>query len=125
MTAGQPRPLGRETFKITSPTPIKIRAGETAKIRISTPFPGVTERFRLKLDNPPEGISLEKVTATNNVIELTLANDPDKIKAGTDGNLIVEIIPVKAGTGPKKGKAGATEKSLATLPAIPFQCVAK
>jgi hypothetical protein len=125
MIAGQPRPFAGDAFKIISPTPVKIRAGETSKIRISTPFPGVTERFRLKLENPPEGISLEKVTATNNVIELTLANDPDKIQAGTDGNLILEIIPNKAGTGSKKGKGTATEKSLASLPAVPFQCVAK
>jgi len=123
--SGKTRALTSDAFKISSPTPVKIRAGEKSRIRINAPFGGLTDRFQLKLDDPPEGIALETVTATNNVIELTLVNDPEKMKPAQSGNLILNVAPGKSAGGGNKGKGAANMKSTVTLPAVPYQCVAK
>ena len=119
---GQPRPFLRDTFKIISATPVKIVPGGTARVRVSAPPGGnFSERFKLELDNAPEGISLTNVSVIPAGMELVFASDAEKVKRGTTGNLICDVVPTNLGTNnPAKKFGNQRRAAVATLPAIPF-----
>ncbi|HUC86434.1 MAG TPA: hypothetical protein VL970_14665 [Candidatus Acidoferrales bacterium] len=125
---GPARPFMRDAFKIISATPVKIPAGGTARVRVSAPSGNFAERFQLELDNPPDGILLTNVTVIPAGLELVLSCDAGKIKPGSMGNLICDVVPKllnqanprkKAGNQPRKAAA------VATLPAVPFTIAAE
>jgi hypothetical protein len=119
------RPLPRQMVKILSPTPVKLVAGETARVRLGTPSNAFAERWELELSNPPEGIAIQKVAAVEGGAEIWLTADASKVKPGLKGNLIVNLAASKTATGTPKGKgpANARRGSAGTLPAIPFEVV--
>ena len=125
---GQPRPALRDTFKITSPTPVKFLPGGSVCVRVSAP-PGnnFSERFVLELENAPEGIKLTNVVATTGGLELTFASDAEKVMPGTSGNLICSVMSknLAANNPKKKNNQVKHAAAAASLPAIPFQCVAQ
>ena len=118
--------MGRGGLKILSSAPVKIPAGGTALVRISTPSGGFANRFQLELSEPPEGITLAKVSPADDVIEIELHSNAAKAKAGLKGNLIVNIFPGEGFGGPKKAKKQNNQRRsmVGTLPAIPFEVVA-
>ena len=121
---GAPRLFMGDAFKIISTTPVKIAPGGTARVRISTPSPAFVERFSLKLDNAPEGISLANVSAVQNGVELVLGCDAGKVKPGASGNLICSVLPRNPGQVQNPNRPGNQRRdSGATLPAIPFEVV--
>jgi hypothetical protein len=127
MVSGKAKPFMQNIFKIISATPVRISPGGTALVKISAP-PGseFSERFTVKLDNAPEGISLKNITSTANGLELTFACDGEKMKAGAAGNLICSVLPKNlADADPKKKKQFTQRPTMSTLPAIPFECAAK
>ena len=105
---------------------MSIPAGGTAAVRVRIPGPAFTNNFELELDAPPDGISIQSVSAAGMQAEITLRGDAAKIKPGAKGNLIVNIInkrpqqPARPG-GPARGNQKPTV--LGTLPAIPFEIV--
>jgi hypothetical protein len=124
---GPPRLFMRDAFKIISATPVKIPSGGTVGVRVSAPAGALTERFKLELDNAPEGISLDSVSPIANGVELVVRCDAKKAKVGAEGNLICNMVPnnqapaqnpKNPGNQPRRGVA-------ATLPAIPFKIVAE
>jgi hypothetical protein len=120
---GQQRAFLRDTFKILSPTPVKLSPGGTARVKISAPAYAFANRFKLELDNAPDGVSLQDVSPVNGGLEITFACDPEKMKFGASGNLICAVVPkTTPGAEKQKKKAASQTKSLtvATLPAIPF-----
>jgi len=124
---GQPRPALRDSFKITSPTPVRFSPGGTARVRVTAP-PGnnFSERFILELENAPEGIALTNVVATAGGLELTFACDAEKAKPGATGNLICSVMPKNLAVKNPQKKSGnqAKRDAAATLPAIPFTITA-
>ncbi len=70
---------------------------------------------RLELYEPPEGLEVAQTVHRNRKTEvvLTLKADPEKLKPGTKGNLILNILA------PNK----RVRKVLGTVPAIPFKVV--
>jgi hypothetical protein len=121
---GIPRPAVRDGIKILSDLPIKIPTGGSGHVRIATPaaFAG---RYNVELKDAPDGISLVTNAPMANGIELIIAADADKVGTGTNGNLILDLLPknLPAVANPKKAKASPS--AVATLPAIPFQVVAE
>ena len=115
------RPLPRQMVKILSPMPVKLVAGETARVRLGTPSDAFVGRWELELSNPPEGIAIQKVAAVEGGAEIWLTADATKVKPGLKGNLIVNLAPAK--TAAQKGKAPGKRGSTGTLPAIPFEVV--
>jgi hypothetical protein len=117
--------MNRMSLKILSATPVRIPAGGTARVRVGAPTRGFTDRFRLELNEPPEGISLGKVSAADEGAEIELRSDAAKGKAGLKGNLIVNILPGQApAAAAKKKKQGNQQRAVVgTLPAIPFEVV--
>ena len=122
VVAGQQRWFMRDAFKIISATPVKITPGGTTRVRVSAPAGVFLDRFSLELDNAPEGISLAKVEATANGLELAFAGDVEKLKPGNTGNLICVVVQKNQPAVDKNKKAGNQPRRLAavTLPAIPF-----
>lgn len=120
---GQERPFMRDAFKILSATPVKIAPGGTARVRVSAPPGNFSNRFQLELDNPPDGISLTNVSASPAGLELVFSCDAQKVKAGSTGNLICDVVPKNfVLANPQKKSANLPRKpvAIATLPAVPF-----
>jgi hypothetical protein len=117
--------MNRMPLKILSATPVKIPAGGTARVRISAPGDAFTNRIRLELSEPPEGITLESVTPASEGTEIELRSDATKAKPGLKGNLIVNMMPAQALVAAKKNKKQGNQPRAAvgTLPAIPFEVV--
>jgi len=104
---------------------VKIPLGGTARVRVSAPATGLTNRFRLELNEPPEGIALGKVSPVSDGTEIELRSDAAKAKPGLKGNLIVNILPGQAFAAASKNKkpAGQQRVAVGTLPAIPFEII--
>ncbi len=117
--------MNRMPLKILSATPVRIPAGGTARVRVGAPSSAFAERFRLELSDPPEGITLGKVSPVSEGAEIELRSDDAKAKPGLKGNLIVNIMPGQAMIAAQKNKKQANQKRAAvgTLPAIPFEVV--
>jgi hypothetical protein len=117
--------MNRMSLKILSPTPVRIPAGGTARVRLGAPGRGFADRFLLELNEPPEGITLGKVSAANEGAEIELRSDAAKTKPGLKGNLIVNILQGQAFAAAPKNKKQANQRrpTVGTLPAIPFEVV--
>ena len=117
--------MNRMPLKILSATPVKIPAGGTARVRVGTPGGGFGNRFQLELSEPPEGITLGKVSPVSEGAEIELRSDAAKAKPGLKGNLIVNILPGQLLAAATKNKKQANQRRAAvgTLPAIPFEVV--
>jgi len=109
--------------KVLSETPVKIPAGGTARIRLAVP-PYILTRVQLALSDPPEGITLQKVSSSDEGAEIVLQSDAAKARPGLKGNLIFTASPRAGGT-PAKSKSKSAQRALGlvALPAIPFQIV--
>ncbi|MGD0259726.1 MAG: PPC domain-containing protein [Verrucomicrobiota bacterium] len=117
--------MNRMSLKILSATPVRIPAGGTARVRVATPSSAFADRFQLELSEPPEGITLGKVSSVSEGAEFELRSDAAKAKPGLKGNLIVNILPGQALAAAAKNKKQANQRrsSVGTLPAIPFEIV--
>ena len=123
---GQPRPFLRDAFKIISTTPVKMSPGGTARVRVSAPPGNFSERFKLELDNPPEGISLASVSPIATGLELVFSCDAEKAKPGATGNLICDVVPRNLEPNPQNKNSNQPRRAaVATLPAVPFTIVAE
>jgi hypothetical protein len=99
---------------------MKIPAGGTTRLRVAAPARAFN-RIHFDLYEPPEGISLQKSEQKGDEAELVFQCDAKKSKPGSQGNLIVEMLP---GQGGGKKAANNQRRSPGTLPAIPFEVVA-
>jgi hypothetical protein len=117
------RGLQRSPPRILSETPVKIPIGGTARVKIGAP--GVfVDRFELELNEPPEGISIRKVSPSRDGADIELAADLTKAKPGQRGNLIVSAYAARPNEPNKpKGPGNLRRAPIATLPAIPFEIV--
>jgi len=120
---GTPRPGAKDSVRILSTTPVKIRPGGTARVMVATPA-NFNSQFHFGLRGAPEGVSLATNSATTNGIELVIAADAEKVIAGTNGNLIVDLFPKNPPAGGTPKKNNTTSRATGTLPAIPFEIVA-
>ena len=117
--------MNRMPLKILSATPVKIPAGGTALVRVATPSGAFAERFRLELSQPPEGMTLGRVSPVSEGVEIELRTDAARIKPGLKGNLIVNILQGQALVAAQKNKKQANQirPAVGALPAIPFEIV--
>jgi ribosomal protein S25 len=111
--------LQRIPLKIVSETPVKIPSGGTVTVRLTVPKYAMS-RAKLSLADPPEGITIQKVGEWASGAEITLACE-EKAKPGLRGNLIFEPAAKTSNNKSASGKSGA----LGSLPAVPFEVVAR
>jgi hypothetical protein len=119
------RPMGRGAGTIKSPMPVSIPVGGTTAVEFTIPQRPAGSDIILELSDPPPGISVQKVQSAGNRTEMILAADAKAIKAGMEGNLIINVSLQPASmpsSSPDKPKAGR-KIVLGTLPAIAFKVV--
>jgi len=116
--------MNRMPLKILSALPVRIPAGGTARVRVAAPSSAFVNRFQLELSEPPEGITLGRVSAADEGAEIELRSDAEKVKPGLKGNLIVDILQSRIAAAPKnKKQANQRRTTVGALPAIPFEIV--
>jgi len=112
-----------------SGAPLRIPAGGSARFEAQVPVPPNSQLgpLQYELSESPEGITLRAAAGASNAANLTIECDASKAKPGLRGNLIVEISAERTPPPNAKAPAAAARQrvSLGTLPAIPFEIVAK
>ena len=122
---GNGRFMGRSWVRVLGESPVRIPAGGTARVRLGTPTSAFAGRFDLELNDPPEGIAIDRVLPTDEGAEIVLKGDAAKLKPGLRGNLIVNLLAGRNMPAAQKGKKqGNQRRAMGTLPAIPFEVVA-
>jgi hypothetical protein len=118
----------RVPIKVSSPEPLEIPAGGTARFQVRVPpLPAnFAPKVQYELSEPPEGIALRNASPVRDGTELVLQCDAAKAKPGLKGNLIVNISAERVAQ-PANGAPPANRQrvSLGTLPAVPFEIVAR
>jgi hypothetical protein len=145
----------RRSLTLLSSTPVQITAGKTAAIRVGVPQETQFGTISFELSEPPDGISLQGLSALGRGTEIVLKSDAAKLKAGLAGNLIVNVFLTPKNPAPRIAAQGVTASQsttqgttqsataattapatrpqnnpprrvlVGTLPAIPFEVVAK
>ncbi|MBM4153923.1 MAG: hypothetical protein FJ221_02695 [Lentisphaerae bacterium] len=115
--------------RILADGPVRIPAGGTAPVRVLVPGRTFVKNIQIELNEPPEGLTIEKVNWSEQNAEILLKADGDKAKAGIRGNLIVDLLGDGSAFRPKDAKppqgGGGRKIPLGVLPAIPFEVVAR
>ena len=116
---GSPAPL----FEVEGDEPVRLIRGGSAQIRCRISKRKVFNNIELKLNQPPQGLTLHDVKIASGILSFTLKADKDKIKTGLTDNLIIEAF--REFTPKQKGKKKAKKRrvSIGFLPAIPIQIV--
>jgi hypothetical protein len=118
----------RVPIKVTSPESLEIPAGGTARFQVRVPpLPAnLMTKVQYELSEPPEGIELRNASPGRDGTEIVLQCDAAKAKPGLRGNLIVNISAERvAQAANAKQQANRQRVSLGTLPAVPFEIVAR
>jgi hypothetical protein len=109
----------RVPIKIIGEQPLEIPAGGTARFQVHVPT--LLTKVQFELSDPPEGIELRQ-----DGTEIVLQCDAAKAKPGLKGNLIVNISAERvAQAANARQQANRQRVSLGTLPAVPFEIVAR
>ena len=118
----------RDPIKVSSPEPLEIPAGGTARFQVHLPTlpSNLLTKVRYELSEPPEGVDLRNASPGRDGTEIVLQCDAAKAKPGLKGNLIVGISAERVAQ-PANGSPQANRQrvSLGTLPAVPFEIVAR
>jgi hypothetical protein len=110
--------------KFLGSAPVKLLPGETAPVRLSLPRGPLRDRLRFALHDPPEGISIQKTSPTEEGVTLLLSADR-KVKPKLRGNLIIDVS-VGGPANPGDGKPANKQRVLlGALPAIALEIVDK
>jgi hypothetical protein len=105
---------------------LKIVAGGTTRVRVTGPRGPFMNQLQLELSEPPEGIALGKVAVSPEGLEFDLRCNAGKVKPGQQGNLIVNAFIARAQQGVNaRPRQNNQRNAPGTLPAIPFEIVAK
>jgi hypothetical protein len=118
--------MQRNAVRILSAMPVKIPAGGTARVRVGMPTRTFAGQIQLELSEPPEGIVIKSASPIREGTEIVLQGDANKVKPGLQGNLIVNAYAERPEPS-KDAKAQPNKRRVpvGTLPALPFEIVAK
>lgn len=100
-------------FEVISDLPIKIPAGGTAELKLDATAKYLAANTKLKLLSAPKGITIKKVTPSDDTIHIVLADDATKLEPGSKGQLTLNAE--------RPGKSKSKKKVLITVPPIPFE----
>jgi hypothetical protein len=110
----------RAAWKPSAEKPVRLPAGGTAPVRVAVPPGRFSDQVQLALDEPPEGISIQKVSTAPDGFAILLRADAARVKPGLKGNLIVDAFTER---GVNQAATIKRRTPLGTLPAIPFEVV--
>lgn len=118
MITGRAQPFG----VLTRP-PLRIPAGGSLLLRVSTAAIRSVSNIQLELSEPPEGITAQPAAGRADSTALVLVCDA-KVKPGLQGNLILEAFGDRRNPKATQAAARARRVTLGVVPAIPFEIVA-
>ena len=104
--------------------PVELPVGGTATVRIGGPTGPFMRQVQLELSEPPEGVTIKKVSPDSKGLVIVLGVDGKTAKPGLKGNLIVTASMMwsqKSKSGKSKGKPRRV--AVGALPAIPFEVI--
>ncbi len=110
-------------FRLLSPTPLKIPAGGTVRIRVASPAMRFVSNIQFELSEPPDGLTLQPSTAKRDFIEVVLTCDAARVKPGGQGNLLLNASGERTNPNAQKAAARVQRVPLGAVPAIPFEIV--
>jgi hypothetical protein len=113
-------------FRLREQKEIKLPSGGTAELHFIGPHGPLVQSVKMTLSAPPDGLSIQKVTVSDDGIKVALRADAAKLKPGWKGNAIIEAS-VERVPDVQKGKVKPIKRrvSLGMLPAIPLEIVGK
>jgi hypothetical protein len=109
-------------IRLTEDKTIRIPAGGTVRVPLFVPNWLQPNQIQFALNEPPEGISLQSVSAEGGGLAIVLRADAAKVKPGVQGNLIVDAFRT-GGAGFQPANNRNRRAPIGTLPAIPFEVV--
>jgi len=112
------------SMKVEADNPLKIPTGGAIPLRVSMAKAPEFVKIQFELEDPPAGIAIQKITPARDGVELLLSCDPDKVKPGQKGNLVVASFVQRARPADKNASTGPVRLPLKTLPAVPYEIVA-
>ena len=119
------RSFGRSPATLLTEGAVKIPLGGTARVRIAAPLLSFSDRVQLELSEPPDGITIERITPGRDGTDVVIHSDEAKTKLGLKGNLIITAMSKPPGAGKAKAAANQRRVQVGTLPAIQFEIVAR
>ena len=128
-TAAKPVPRALQAVPLEPPSParpLKLPVGSTAVAEIPAP-PAVIddlENIVLTLSDPPEGVTIEGLSALAGGVAVRVRCEAGKAEPGRKGNLIVEAASETTTGDGVNGPVQKRRSPLGLLPAIPFEIVA-
>ncbi len=103
--------------------PIELPVGGTALARFAARAGPLSGQMRFELNDPPDGIAIDKIVPGPETTLLVLSADSDKVKAGLKGNLLVDVFFERSPRS-RDGKPQAARRfPVGVLPAIAFETV--
>jgi hypothetical protein len=112
--------------RTVGPRVLEIPAGGAIGLRVEATLPAKSqiEKVSYELNDPPPGISIQRISQNAGGSEIFLRCDAAKAKVGLQGNLIVDISGERTPPAANGKPAGARQRvPLGTLPAVPFEVV--
>ncbi|MEI8371543.1 MAG: hypothetical protein WCJ35_01790 [Planctomycetota bacterium] len=120
------RGRGGIALKLRDLKEVKLPSGGTAELHFIGPRGPFFKTVQLTLSEPPDGLSIQKITPSENGIDIVLRADAVKLKPGWKGNAIL-VASVERVPDAKNAKVKPVKRrvSLGALPAVPVEIVGK
>ena len=113
-------------FKLRDQKEVKLPSGGTAELHFVGPHGPLVQTVQMTLSEPPDGLSIQKVTPSDDGIDIVLRADAAKLKPGWKGNAIIEASVERVPEAQNaKAKPVKRRVSLGMLPAVPLEIVGK
>ena len=109
----------RPTLGVDS-APLVLKPGESARIKCRIPQ-HLRDGSRVVLQDPPDGVAVAGISMSPHGFDIALLLDASKLKAGSAGNLVFEVMASKPD---KKDPSKTNTWSAGYLPAVPYQVAA-
>jgi hypothetical protein len=124
LLASIPSKWAGPSVRLLEKDPVRIPVGGTAQVRFRTPGKKRQNDVELVLNEPPEGLSIQKTSPVEGGVDVLLKADAESTKPGLKGNLVVDAFTMrqpKDKDGTPKGKKRRVP--LGPLPAVSFEVV--
>ena len=106
---------------ILSRQPVRIPAGGTVEVQVRM-YWNHNGQPQVDLSDPPEGVTVDRVSWMEKGIALVLRTDAQKAKPGLKGNMMANVF-VQSTVTEKDGKTHEVRNLVGPMPAMPFEIV--
>ena len=115
------RRVFQHPMEILSQQPVKIPVGGTVEVQVRMSW-SRNGLAHVDLSDPPEGVTVDRVSWTEKGIAVLLRGDAEKAKPRLKGNLMANAF-LQSTVTEKDGKTRDERYLIGPLPAIPFEIV--